>query len=181
MDHDERDELRDPDRNARGEANRDPITGEPGAHPLGTGLGAAAGAAAGATVGAAIGGPVGAVLGGAIGAVGGGAGGHVAAEAVNPTAEDEYWRSNWSSRPYTDRSRGYEQYQPAYRLGWESRARFRDRRWEDVEPELASEWNRRRAGDRAALKWDEARLAARDAWRHLERYAPGPGPSRERR
>ncbi|HYC91623.1 MAG TPA: hypothetical protein VEO54_20555 [Thermoanaerobaculia bacterium] len=46
-----------------------PITGEPGSHPVGTGLGAAAvGAALGAPFG-----PIGILVGGAIGAVAGGA------------------------------------------------------------------------------------------------------------
>jgi hypothetical protein len=44
------------------EAHRDPISGEPGAHPLGVGLGAAGAATAGAAVGS-LGGPVTAVLG----------------------------------------------------------------------------------------------------------------------
>lgn len=181
MDHKDRDALRDPDRKDDGNANRDPLTGEPGAHPVGTGLGAAGGAAAGAAVGGALGGPIGAVVGGAIGALGGGAGGHAAAEAVNPTIEDEYWRSNWSNRPYADRSRSYEHYQPAYRLGWESRERYRDRRWEDVEHDLAGEWNQQRARDRETLKWDEARLAARDAWQRLERGSRGSSSERDRR
>src|SRR5450830_618103 len=47
--------------------NRDPITGTPGAHPLGTAAGAASGAVAGAAVGTAVGGPVGAVIGAAVG------------------------------------------------------------------------------------------------------------------
>ena len=38
--------------------NRDPISGAPGAHPLGTGAGAASGGVAGAAVGLAVGGPV---------------------------------------------------------------------------------------------------------------------------
>ena len=33
------------------DANRDPITGAPGAHPVGTGVGAAGGGAAGAAIG----------------------------------------------------------------------------------------------------------------------------------
>ena len=38
--------------------NRDPITGEPGSHPIGTAVGGMGGAAAGAAIGA-IGGPLG--------------------------------------------------------------------------------------------------------------------------
>ena len=40
-------------------SNRDPLTKEPGSHPVGTGLGSAGGAAAGVAIGAAIGGPSG--------------------------------------------------------------------------------------------------------------------------
>jgi uncharacterized protein (TIGR02271 family) len=64
--------------------NRDPITCEPDAHPIGTGAGAVAGGAAGAAIGAA-GGPVGSVAGAAAGAVIGGLGGKAAGEHFNPT------------------------------------------------------------------------------------------------
>src|SRR6185503_17559205 len=43
--------------------NRDPISGTPGAHPLGTVAGAASGGVAGAAAGMAVGGPVGSVIG----------------------------------------------------------------------------------------------------------------------
>ena len=61
--------------------NLDPITNAPGAHPVGTGVGAMGGAAAGAAAGA-FGGPVGAVVGGVVGAVAGGLGGKAVAESV---------------------------------------------------------------------------------------------------
>jgi phage tail tape-measure protein len=64
--------------------NPDPLTGTPGAHPVGTGLGAVSGAAAGASIGAAAG-PVGAAVGTVVGAVAGALAGKGAAEAVNPT------------------------------------------------------------------------------------------------
>ena len=102
--------------------NPDPITGTPGSHPVGTGLGSAGGAAAGVVAGAAVGGPVGAVIGGAIGAIAGGAAGHAIGEAIDPTVEEAYWRDNYLARPYVDRSLAYDNYAPAYRYGWESRA-----------------------------------------------------------
>ena len=143
-----------------GDANRDPISGAPGAHPVGTGLGAAGGAAAGAAIGA-VGGPVGALVGGAIGAVAGGLAGKGAAEAINPTVEDAYWRENYSTRPYASADRGYEYYQPAYRYGWESRAQHGDRQWDEVESDLQREWNATRP---TKMEWNEARSAVRDAW-----------------
>ena len=142
--------------------NLDPITHAPGAHPLGTGVGSAAAAAAGAAIGAVVGGPVGFAVGGAIGAVAGGAAGHDVGEKVNPTAEDEYWRGKYSTRPYATADRDYSVYQPAYRYGWESRKQHTGRKWDDVEKELGAGWYMRQ--DTAGLGWEDARPAARDAW-----------------
>jgi uncharacterized protein (TIGR02271 family) len=77
------------------DANRDPISGEAGSHPVGTGIGAVAGGAGGAAAGAAAGaamgtagaGPIGTGIGAAVGAVVGGLAGHGAAEGLNPTNE----------------------------------------------------------------------------------------------
>src|SRR3989344_4789503 len=46
------------------DANRDPLTNEPGSHPVGTGVGAALGGAAAGAAAGAFGGPVGAAIGG---------------------------------------------------------------------------------------------------------------------
>lgn len=70
--------------NKKHDSNPDPITGEPGAHPVGVAGGSTGGALAGAAIGA-VGGPVGAAVGGAIGAVAGGLAGKGVAESVNPT------------------------------------------------------------------------------------------------
>ncbi|HVT41214.1 MAG TPA: hypothetical protein VHE78_19415 [Gemmatimonadaceae bacterium] len=144
------------------DANRDPITGEPGAHPVGTGAGAAGGAAAGAAVGAALGGPLGFAVGGAVGAVAGGLAGHGVAEVVNPTAEDAYWRENYSTRPYVSADLDYTFYRPAYRYGWETRGRYDGRTWEEVEDELGTGWYAARGT--SVLEWEDAKPAARDAW-----------------
>ena len=64
--------------NENRDMNPDPITGKPGSHPLGTGVGATGGALAGAAIGAPAG-PVGMAAGAAIGAAVGGATGAVVA------------------------------------------------------------------------------------------------------
>src|SRR5687768_9067310 len=146
--------------------NRDPISSAPGAHPVGTGAGAAAGGAAGAVAGAAVGGPVGAVVGGAIGAVAGGLAGKGVAEAIDPTAEDAYWRENYRTRPYYDSAVSYDDVSPAYRYGWESRAQYHGRRFEDVETDLERNWDK--AKMKSNLEWTNARHATRDAWDRIE-------------
>lgn len=92
-----------------------------------------------------------------------------AAESVDPTIEDRYWREQYSSRPYADETLGYDQYRSAYRYGWESRERLRGRRWDEVERELERGWRGSRGGSR--LGWPDARLAARDAWQRVDRNA----------
>ena len=91
--------------------NADPITGEPGSHPVGTGVGAAGGAVAGAAIGSVIGGPIGAVVGTAIGAATGAGAGHMAGEAINPTLKNEYWASNYNKQRYVDPTRPYASYE----------------------------------------------------------------------
>lgn len=150
--------------------NPDPITGAPGAHPVGTGVGAASAGAAGAAIGA-VGGPVGIAVGAVVGAVAGGLAGKGVAEAVNPTAEEAYWRNSYKTRPYYDANLDYDHYGPAYRYGWESRSRFRDRRFEDVEPELEKNWSSSRG--RSSLDWTRARHATRDAWERVDQSRPG--------
>ena len=65
--------------------HEDPLTHEPGSHPVATGVGAAGGGATGAAVGLLVGGPVGGVIGAIVGAVAGGFGGNAVGEAVEPT------------------------------------------------------------------------------------------------
>jgi phage tail tape-measure protein len=115
------------------DANRDPISGEPGAHPVGTGVGAAAAGAADGAAGGLIVGPAGAAVGAAIGAVAGGLAGKGVAESIDPTVEDAYWRENYAQRPYYDKNSAYEEYQPAYKYGWESQSKYAGRSFGDVD------------------------------------------------
>jgi hypothetical protein len=149
------------------DAHRDPITGEPGAHPVGAGAGAAAGGVAGGLIGS-LAGPIGTGVGVAIGGLAGGLAGKGMAEAVNPTEEEDYWRENYARRGYVDRSKPYEDYAPAYRYGWESCCVHlpAGRSFEDAEAQMEREWDSHRG--RSGLGWLQARSAARDAWDRAE-------------
>ena len=149
------------------DANLDPITKEPGAHPVGTGVGAAAGGMAGGPGAGPPPGPVGMVLGAAVGAVVGGLAGKGVAEAIDPTAEDDYWRTNYRDRQYVNADDTYDDYGPAYRYGVERYADHRDRgSFDEVEGELSHDWGVARGTSR--LEWDRARHATRDAWTRLD-------------
>ena len=144
--------------------NRDPLTDEPGSHPVGTGLGATGGAVAGAAAGL-MGGPVGAAVGGVVGAVVGGLAGRAAAEAVNPTAEEAHWREHYTREPYYEQGRTFDDYAPAYRLGLTGRTRYEED-WDNAEAKLASEWESARGG--SSLSWPQAKPASRAAWDRID-------------
>jgi hypothetical protein len=153
------------------DANRDPLSGAPGAHPVGVGVGAAGAGAAGAAIGAALG-PAGSIAGAAVGAVvgavAGGLAGKGAAEAINPTAEEAYWRDNYKTRPYYTPGSTYEEYGPAYRYGWESRHRYAGRKFNEVETDLRSGWDKTKS--KTSYEWEKAKHAVRDAWDRVEQH-----------
>ncbi|TJZ73977.1 hypothetical protein [Chitiniphilus eburneus] len=149
--------------------NRDPITGEKEFHPAGTGTGAVLGGAAGigaaVATGAALGtaaGPVGTVAGAAIGAVLGGLAGKALAEEYNPTEEDAYWRENYANQSYYEAGRQYQDYEGAYRTGYEGRARLLNQEFDEAEPVLRVDYERNRGG--SSLDWERARSAAQASW-----------------
>lgn len=152
------------------ERNEDPITGEPGSHPVGTGVGAAGGGATGAAIGAA-GGPIGAVVGAAIGAVVGGLAGKGVAEAIDPTIEDAYWRDNYSKESYVTKGATYDDYAPAYRAGYQSYGSGKYGSYDEAERDLERNWETTRGPSK--LSWENARRASRSAWDKVERALPG--------
>jgi hypothetical protein len=105
------------------------------------------------------------VVGAIAGGVAGGLAGKEAAEYVDPTAEEAYWREEYPRRDYYAEEVDYDVIAPAYRMGWESHARYRDREWAEVEPTLREEWQKT---DRE-VAWDRARRASQDAWERIER------------
>ncbi|WOD38180.1 glycine zipper family protein [Nodosilinea sp. E11] len=150
------------------DANPDPITGQPGAHPVGTGVGAAGAGAIGTAVGGLVAGPVGAVVGAAVGAVAGGLAGKNVAETIDPTVEDNYWRTNYKTRSYVEPNRSYDDYSPAYRTGYEGYGNYSQQglTYDDAEPRLREDYERQYSG--SSLGWDQARHASRDAWTRLD-------------
>jgi hypothetical protein len=148
--------------------NRDPISGTPGAHPLGTGAGAAPGAVAGGVAGMAVGGPVGGIIGAAIGAVAGGLAGKSAAESVNPTAEELFWRETYIREPYYVEGRAFEYYAPGFRAGWAGRVRHDGRSFDEAEGDLMADYGL--AKSELDPEWRDIRPAARAAWDRVGRH-----------
>jgi len=96
----------------------------------------------------------------------GGPAGRGIAEMLDPAGEEAYWRENYATQPYYQPGYTYDDYHPAYRAGWEGRARHEGRSFEEVEHDLAAEYERHRGSSR--LGWDASRAAARAAWNRFD-------------
>lgn len=142
--------------------NEDPISGEAGAHPVGSGLGAALGGAATGAAAGLVAGPIGTVVGAVVGGVAGGLAGKAVAENYDPTVETEFWRAEHVNRPYYNKDYKYEAYEPAYRAGWETCDGKTDAGWKAQKAAARQRWENE--GGSTQMTWEEAELASQDAY-----------------
>lgn len=149
-----------------GSHNPDPITDQAGSHPIETGVGAAVGGAAtGAALGLAVSGPLapaGVVVGAIAGAVAGGLAGKGVGELIDPTTEDNWLREYFASdkaKAHVREGDTHETYRPAYRYGVTAGAAHAGKRFDDVEEDLRSGWERE-----YDTPWAHARGAVNDAF-----------------
>lgn len=87
-------------------------------------------------------------------------------EAVNPTAEEKFWRETYVREPYYMQGRTYEYYAPGFRAGWEGRVLHDGRTFEEAE--LALKANYDLARTEPGQKWEDVRPAARAAWNRVD-------------
>ncbi len=93
--------------------------------------------------------------------------GAVAAAAGRAPAAQSYWRNSYSSEPYYEPGRSYEDYAPAYELGASGRALATvDQEFDAVEPDMQRAWESR--GAASSLTWEQARAAMRAAWHRVD-------------
>jgi hypothetical protein len=64
-----------------------------------------------------------------------------------------------------EKGRSYEDYAAAYRTGYEGFYKYPGKAYEEIESDLALDYERARPGD--ALPWDHARHAVHAAWAKL--------------
>ncbi|MGI4849878.1 MAG: hypothetical protein ACRYGK_17340 [Janthinobacterium lividum] len=98
-------------------------------------------------------------------AVKAGFGGQGAAAVINPAMEDMYWREQFKNEPYFNASYTYDDYGPAYSVGYNGRSRYVDR-FAEAEIVLSRDWEATKGKSR--LSWHEARLAALAAWIRID-------------
>lgn len=95
--------------------------------------------------------------------IGGGLSGHGVAEAIDPVAEDAFWRGELMGRPYYDSQFNFEQdYAPAFGFGYYLCSIFPSWTFQEAEDEFQRDWQRIKGESR--LEWAQARGATQDAW-----------------
>lgn len=81
------------------------------------------------------------------------------------TEDENFWRTNYASRPYASSDQGFEVYRSAYRYGHDAARQHHGRRWHDVEAELRNGWQAfENRGERA---WEQMKGAIQDAWNRV--------------
>jgi hypothetical protein len=82
---------------------------------------------------------------------------------IQPGLEDAYWQSAYWAEPYFRSDCGYEDYAPAYCVGYVGHAQYGGD-FDDAEKSLCANWIRIKGDSRLSL--DEAMQAIRAAWDH---------------
>ena len=78
---------------------------------------------------------------------------------------EEHWRKHHSTQPYADKDLTFEHYAPAYRVGHEGASAYAGKRFEEVEGDLALNYEKHKTG--SALPWDTVRPAVKAEWDRL--------------
>jgi hypothetical protein len=84
-------------------------------------------------------------------------------------ADEKQWleaeahsRKHHSTQPYADKNLSYEAYAPAYRTGHEGAIKHAGKKFEEVEDDLALDYEKARPGE--PLPWDTVRPAVKAEW-----------------
>jgi len=85
---------------------------------------------------------------------------HVSRTAADFDTYRTDFRNNWQTN-YANQGGTYEQYEPAYRYGYDmaNNAAYRGRNWSDIEPTIQQDWNTRYPNT-----WDRMKNSVRYAW-----------------
>ena len=82
---------------------------------------------------------------------------------MNSKDEENYWREHHHKQPFVKPGQSYEHYAAAYRTGYEGFEKNPNKKFDELQADLAVEYEK----NRSALPWDDAKNAARVAWDKL--------------
>jgi uncharacterized protein (TIGR02284 family) len=78
-----------------------------------------------------------------------------------PDGEMQYWRDAHTSEPYFEEGRHFEDYSPAYEIGWTGYHDYGGE-FDTADCVMATDWTVRKGI--STLSWEQARAAGRAAW-----------------
>ena len=90
---------------------------------------------------------------------------------IDNTTEDTYWQSQYQNENYYEAGSKYDDYQGAYRTGYEGYGRYDGKTFDQAENDLKSDWERGKGNTQIA--WEKAKHAVKAAWHRVERALPG--------
>jgi uncharacterized protein (TIGR02284 family) len=82
-----------------------------------------------------------------------------------PESENEYWRDAYTCEPYFEEGRHFEDYRPAYEIGWAGCHDYGGE-FDTAECVMATDWTVSKGV--SSLSWEQARAASRAAWQRAE-------------
>jgi uncharacterized protein (TIGR02284 family) len=82
-----------------------------------------------------------------------------------PDGEVQYWRDAHTSEPYFEEGLHFEDYSPAYEIGWNGYHDYGGE-FDTANCVMATDWTVRKGV--SSLSWDQARAACRAAWQRAE-------------
>ena len=85
---------------------------------------------------------------------------------IDPAVEDAYWQTVFWGEPYYRADLHYEDYAPAYCVGYIGYAQYGGH-YDEAEKSLCANWLRIKGDSRLGM--EEAMLAVRAAWEHAAR------------
>lgn len=100
----------------------------------------------------------------------------MAKEEDDTAKEETYWREHHAAQSYVSKEHTFEHYAPAYRTGYEAAAKYPGKKFEEIEDDVALDYERNRAG--SPLPWDSAQHATRAAWDRISGVVSPRDPSR---
>jgi len=99
--------------------------------------------------------------------------------AAYPGSEADYWREVYAREPYFESGRGFQDYSPAYELGWVSYGMYGGD-FDAADRVMANDWDMRKGV--STLPWEQARQPTRAGWQRADNarsYATNGSASRE--
>ena len=84
--------------------------------------------------------------------------------ALDPQTEAAFWREQHTRQPYANEY-SYDQFEHAYKTGYNSYLKYRGKGFDEVEDEVALDYEKQKP--ESAIPWDTVRPAVNAVWERM--------------